>query len=522
MIIDLQDINEIPEFFCDLCVIGTGAAGLAIASEMLNTRHKIMLIESGGIEHEKNTQALYDTEIVGLPHLGSTNGRFRIHGGSTTMWAGQALPLTPIDFERRDWVPYSGWPISFYDLMPYYIRATQFLLVDQMNFDTDLFSYLKVKPPTFDHSRIRYHFSKWSPTPNLRNNHLEQIKESQRCTLLLHANVTKIELDKNFKSAKQIEVHSLTAHKATVRAKYFVICTGGIETARLLLSNNQQQLNGIGNNNDLVGRFFQDHPNAMIGQLQTKNSKAIQHLFNVFHKKNLKYTVRCSASEEWQHTNQLLNMSSGITFLGNEAIYENLKDVYKAIRDRDFNLPVFRKLLIAAKHPIGTLSPAIHYLTRGRSYVSNPVMRIGLTSEQEPNPESRVMLSEHCDMLGLPKTKLQWKLTELTRHTIQKFSMTLRDEFQRSNMGDIVFEPWLFDQSANWESNLEDQFHHCGTTRMHNSVKHGVVDRHCCVHDIENLYIGSSSVFPTSGHSNPTLTIIALCMRLADRLKNIL
>src|SRR5882762_7020293 len=135
MIIDLATLGDTPELSCDLCVVGSGAAGLAIASEMLHSSVKTIIVESGSLEQEPATQALYDVDISGLPHPGSTQGRFRVCGGSTTKWGGQALPLMASDFERREWIPYSGWPISFEELRPYYERACRFLLIDGMNFD---------------------------------------------------------------------------------------------------------------------------------------------------------------------------------------------------------------------------------------------------------------------------------------------------------------------------------------------------------------------------------------------------
>lgn len=147
MIVDMEATSGAFDLESDLCVIGTGAAGLAIASEMIQSRMNVVLVESGGEELEPPTQALYDVAISGLPHPGSTEGRFRVLGGSTTKWGGQALPLMPSDFERREWVPHSGWPISFEEIREYYERACRFLRLDRFNFDTDLFAHLRTRPP---------------------------------------------------------------------------------------------------------------------------------------------------------------------------------------------------------------------------------------------------------------------------------------------------------------------------------------------------------------------------------------
>src|SRR3990167_1409361 len=519
MILDLKEINETPLFQCDLCIIGSGAAGLALTSQMINTPFKVMLIERGGLDHEDETQALYEVEINGLSFPGATEGRFRVHGGSTTKWGGQALPFTPIDFEKRAWVSHSGWPITYDDLKPYYQRAYQFLMVDEMNVDSDLFEYLKTKPPAFDRSKIWYHFSKWSPKPNIRENYLFSIKTSNDYSLLLHANVTNIILDKNQQFVCQLEVASLIGTRAMVKATYFVLCTGGIETARLLLSNHHQQSSGIGNDYDLVGRFFQDHPTATIGWLNTSNPKQAQRLFNVFHKCRLKYTVRCTASPEWQRNKQTLNMSTGIEFVQEHSSFQDLKEIYNAIGHRNFNRSLLNSLFHTLCHPSGAISPILHYLFLGRNYSPGAKMRFGLMSEQEPNPDSCILLSNRKDVLGMPLAEIRWKLTELTRYSMQQFALMLRDEIKIANIGELKLESWLFNPSSSWTGNVIDQFHHMGTTRMHDSPRHGVVNRHCRVHGISNLFIGSSAVFPTSGHSNPTLTIIALCIRLADRLK---
>jgi choline dehydrogenase-like flavoprotein len=519
MILDLEAMNESPEILCDLCIVGSGAAGLAISSALTGTRLKTVIVESGGLNPEPPSQALYDVDISGLPHPGSTEGRFRICGGSTTRWGGQALPLMPIDFEPREWVAYSGWPISFDDLIPYYARACKFLMIDDRNFDSDMFALLGNRPPAFDARRLWYHFSKWSPRPSVREHYLPSLRISDRSTLLLHANLTRIALDNTLKQVDSVAVHSLAGQKATVRARAFVLCVGGIETARLLLANNWQHPNGIGNEHDLVGRFFQDHPSAMVGWLRTSDPNKAQQLLNVFHKNGLKYSVRCTATAAWQREHRTLNVSMGTTFVGTGATLENLKDVYLAMRRGQINGNVARKLLHAAVSPGAALLPTWHFLARGRSFTPGAAMRIGLTSEQEPNPESRVLLSNQTDSLGVPRSNVCWKLSDLTQYTIRQYASLLKEEFTRAGVGDIELDDWVGDDDQLWTDHITDQFHHIGTARMNDSPRLGVVDRDCKIHSVANLYIASSAVFPTSGHSNPTLTIIALSMRLADQLK---
>ena len=519
MIIDLQTAGGPLDLACDLCVIGSGAAGLAVASEMLQAPLKTIVVESGGLDQELPTQGLYDVQISGLPHPGSTQGRFRICGGSTTQWGGQGLPLMPLDFERRDWVPNSGWPISFDELIPYYARANRFLLLDSMNLDTDLFAHLRTSPPAFESQRVWYHFSRWSPKPSVREHYLPDLAKSDRCTLLLHANLTRVVLEGELDRVQAIEARPLQGQTSVVRAKAFVLCVGGIETARVLLSNREQQTTGIGNAHDLVGRFFQDHPSAMVGWLKTRHPVRAQRLLNVFHKNGLKYSVRCTATPQLQREREMLNISMGTTFVEDNPALQDLKDVYARLRQGKFTGTTARKLFRAASHPAASVSPVWNYLARGRSFAPGARMQIGLTSEQEPNPESRVLLSQDKDVLGIFRSNVCWKLTERTLYTIRQFAQVLQEEFRRSGIGEIDLEEWVRGDSAPWTDHVTDQFHHIGTARMNDSPRLGVVGKNCRVHGVNNLYIGSSAVFPTSGHSNPTLTIIALCLRLADWLK---
>lgn len=520
MIIDLRMAGEsLQTVECDLCIVGSGAAGLALASEMLNTHYKVVLIESGGLEDEVATQALYNAEISGLPHPGTTEGRFRVLGGSMTRWAGQGLPLMSIDFERRSWVAHSGWPITFATLQPYYLRSARFMLLDQMNFDTDLLAYLKAQAPSFNAEFIHYHFSKWSPRPNLRETYLPSIRAADHCTLLLHANLTRIDLNEAQNNVQQVLVRSLEGQQAVIRARRFILCTGGIETARLLLANNHQNVNGIGNDHDLVGRYFQDHPSAPIGWLESQNPKRVQEMFNLYHKQGLKYSVRCTAAEQWQRQNQMLNISASVVCVEKNDIFKDMKDIYRAMRYCKFHARLFRQLCRVTGNPWDVALSGYHYFLKGRNYVPGARLRIGVTSEQEPNPDSRVMLSTRKDALGMPLSNIQWQLTELTYHSIQQFAQLMQAEFQRLGFGKIALDPWLLEKDPRWMEHVTDQFHHIGTTRMHDLPTQGVVDRNCRVHGISNLLIGSSAVFPTSGHSNPTFTIIALCMRMADQLK---
>lgn len=520
MIDDLEKAAENLALSCDVCVIGSGAAGLAIGVELTDSPLRVIILEAGGETAEDATQQLYSAEVSGTPYSGAEHGRFRVFGGATTRWGGQALPLTPLDFEKRDWVQNSGWPISRGELDSYYLRAARFLQVDEDNFDTDVFSRFGLTRPSFDPNELTFHASKWSPTPNLAAVYRARIHRARNARLFLHANVTKIGLDEYRRSVTHVIASTLQGRRVEVSARNVVVCCGGLETARLLLANNQEMSCGIGNEHDLVGRFLQDHPGALIGTVRPRDPEGLQHLFNLRHAGGVKYSFRCSATPHLQRREQLLNASAGIMFIPGDSSMAALKTVYHAIRARRIDRELTMALGRVARHPFGAIQPVFEYLVRHRTYTPGATFRVGLTTEQEPSPHSRVRLSANRDALGLPKMVIEWRPTNATWHTASQFAACVQRQFQRAGLGTIELDEWFRTPDA-WKTNLVDHYHHIGTARMHQSPAHGVVDPDCRVHGIDNLYIGSSAVFPTSGHSNPTLTIVALCLRLADRLRHL-
>ena len=519
MIADIADFEDDSLVECDVCVVGSGAAGLALASELASSPLSVVLLESGGEEDEPESQALYDAQVSGLRYTGARDGRFRVFGGATTRWGGQALPLTALDFEPRAWVSHSGWPIGLDALAPYYARACRFLRLDDLDFERDPIRHFRAQVPVFDTSVLHYHYAKWSPTPDLRRVERSAIAAARNLTLILHANVTEIRLDEDHRRVIALEARSLRSRRLRVRARHYVLSCGGLETARLLLANRSQQRSGIGNGHDLVGRFLQDHPGAEIGYVVPRDEHALQRTFNLFHRGRVKYSVRCSATPALQREAEILNVSGGVMFLaGNQSPYESLRLAYHKLRRRQVDAELARHLGRCVVHARHLARPAFDYYVRRRTFTPGAKFPFVVTMEQEPNPQSRVTLSDDVDALGMPKLRVNWQLTDLTRRTLTTFAQRVREQFELAGIGTIALFDWVVDGEGCTER-LADHYHHIGTTRIHESPRNGVVDAHLRVHGVDNLHVASSAVFPTSGHSNPTLTLLALCMRLADRLE---
>jgi choline dehydrogenase-like flavoprotein len=270
----------------------------------------------------------------------------------------------------------------------------------------------------------------------------------------------------------------------------------------------------------LVGRFFQDHLLADIGVLKTSALDRLQHFFNTYYHRGLKYAPRFSAADDLQRRDRILNISAFLEFeTSPDSAYVAAKEAYQQLRRRWINGALLRKLAQCALHLPELLRPVYAYLVQHRAYSPAVVPHVRILSEQEPTAESRISLSESKDALGMPRSRIHWQLTELTRHTLTRYAEVLRAEFARTGLGELQPPEWLRDGGTDWRRWVSDSYHHMGAARMHDSPAQGVVNRDCRVHGLDNLYVGSSAVFPTSSHSNPTLTLLALSLRLADHVR---
>ncbi|MEO6741102.1 MAG: GMC family oxidoreductase [Chthoniobacteraceae bacterium] len=505
----------------DVCIIGSGAAGLCIANELALTGASVVLLEAGRHRDDEESQSCYAVELPELEVFGATQGRFRVPGGSTTRWAGQALPLDPGDFEARPWVPFSGWPIGYREVERYYRQAAAFMFVDEMDYQEHLASTLGARIAAFDPSVIRHQFSKFSLRPDLRLSYLPKLEQSANVTVVTGANMVSLNLSGSSDTIESVSLVSYAGLTAKMSASKYVLCCGAIENARLLLASRDHRSAGVGNEHGLVGRFFQDHPGCHVGTIASRDPDTLQDLFNIYYRKGMRYKPRFSPSPELQGERRILNISGVLLFEQKpDSAFAVLRDAARDARKGRISLPKLAQVFGG----IGELGQLTQFVwsrfSKGRHYNPNAEIRLAFSAEQEPDPESRIMLSTKAnDRFGMPLAVVQWRLTESVARTIWEFSHVVADEMRRLRLGEVVFYPWMNKDFATWKDSLRDNNHHIGTTRMGAKPEDGVVDGDCRVHSVANLYIAGSSVFPTGGHSNPTLTLLALAMRLADHLK---
>ena len=509
MFSDARSLQDNSNVEADLAIIGGGVAGITLARTLADSGLRICLVEAGGLELDAEVQALYDGENTGIEY--STRGtRLRYFGGSSNHWGGYTRPLDPIDFEQRDWVPHSGWPFPSEELSPWYPPATELVQVAPGHFDDHEYWETQTgdKLPRPATGRIRHQFVHFSPPTRFGTRYRKELEKADSIQVLLNANVTNIAAADNGRVVDHLAIRTLSGLNHSVRASRYVLATGGLENARMLLLSNDVVKAGLGNHNDLVGRYFMEHPHlssfAEIVAADLTRMPRIMRDRVLVQGRNAK--VAFNPSWQFMREQRLLNATFMMGVARNYGVQPSTEvDEPRTSRHRD--------MLLAARHFLSdnALDPA--------NIAEDAVgvwLGIGGSSEQAPNPDSRVSLSDTRDALDLPRIKLDWRLTEQDRISFYTNLRSLALEFGALGIGRTL--ETIADQK-DWPQPVGGGSHHMGTTRMSDDPNRGVVDRNCKVHDVENLYVAGSSVFPTSGSANPTLTLVALALRLAQHLK---
>ncbi|MRI02115.1 hypothetical protein GH721_16340 [Kriegella sp. EG-1] len=520
---DFETSTEV-SYKADICIIGSGAAGFACALSFLKNKHSVILLE-GGL-HEFNAQAadIHQAEISGFKHGGIHEARERIVGGTTTTWGGQALPFMKEDFEKRAFIPNSGWPISFEELAPYYKKAEDILGTDQtIPFTFKPWKDWGVKNLDFNTSILEPIITKWCQIPNFQTQHGEKIKNSKQIQLLTNANVTEILPDSN-NAVAALTIKSLSGKTGAIKAKYYIAAGGAFETVRLFLNSKKFHPSGLGNENNLVGRYIFDHVAATVGQILPKSRNAFQNIFDTFYKNGFKYLPRLKLNPEHAIKNQILFASAQIVFTTKaDSTLELSKELFSFLIQKQFPKKYVYAFLKKPSRLIELLAIVYRWKfnKRGTSPKKGSIW-LEVHSEQEPNADSKIILSDKRDVLGMQRINLKWSISDVTIKTIRKMALITAKEMQNSDIAHVKLKDWITNKNLNFANQLTDTYHQAGGLKMSNYRKNGVVNENCMVYGVENLYIASSAVFPSSSFSNPTMTIIALAIRISEKIDGML
>jgi choline dehydrogenase-like flavoprotein len=521
MIVDLSEVaGSRLSVSTGVCIVGGGAAGVTIAKSLLDRGIEVCLLEAGGVKIEEEQQALLTGESIGEP-VKIEEGRFRRLGGATGSWTGRCAALDPIDFERRDWVPQSGWPIACNKLQPYY-RAAEAMcgFAEPWHESVPVFERLAALKLT-DEAVSPF---LWRFAPNGRNRYqnwgeryLSILKRSPVASLFLHASLTSIEDGPTDNRVRAIVATSSTGGSVRVEAQHFVLCCGGIENARLLLNAALVAKGPLRSVEATTGRYFMQHPRVRVAEVSLKaGGVALQDLLNRFSvRSGTEYETGLALSDREQRSHGLLNASAILRYGPRPGSLRHAVQQMRSgvpLRDVNLTMPPY------GLQPVGLFREVWRHARGIHPLLADPVATIVVDVEQAPDPASRIALAEDQDMFGLRKVRLDWRIADLERRTVAHFSGRIRKLFERHGWGAFVPIDDLEQTGGLTCEHMLESYHHIGATRMSATLATGTVDADCRVHGLANLHVSGGSVMPTGGHANPTFTIVALALRLADRI----
>jgi choline dehydrogenase-like flavoprotein len=487
--LDARGVADGAELECEVCVIGAGAAGITLARQLEAIPARVVVLESGGFETDDETQLLSDGEVVGQKYAPLTATRVRVFGGSTSHWEGWCRPLDKRDLVERVWVSDSGWPLAWPELDRYYAPAHVICQLGPYDYRPERWSRITGRQP------LPLHDDRWlepavyqfSPT-RFGAVYRQELARAANVRVFLHANATQIVRRPGARAVERVDVATLSGRRFTVKARYVVVAAGGIENARLLLAS---QLG-----NDLVGRYFTEHPHASAALVALPKSLLGDSFYRLRRAPDVYVRGALATSTRLERERQILRLGATLDRIADDPLVPHGSSEERRAEE------------------LGEAVAAVARSLDGRG--EHDLYALFVRWEQSPNPDSRITLGSERDALGVPKVRLDWRLTELDRRTVREALKALAVALGAAGLGRLYARPMV--EEAFWP-NIFFGFHHLGTTRMHRHPGRGVVDADCRIHGLENAYVAGSSVFPTGGYANPTLTIVALSLRLADHLK---
>ena len=537
----------------DICIVGGGPAGIAVAMMAARSGKSILLAESGSTRHQpKDLNQGHVRQAMGLTDQTDTkliegeslynpdylvSGRLRTPGGSSRKWGVRARPngsfhlrlVQPdaIDFQEMDAYDIPAWPLSFDNLQPYLRRALEFFGLDQVDFNAGTTHAYPFDPKILTPGLL--YFARGSTVYQDRYSAIATTENIQVQTgWTLNRMVTNTATDKV--NALEFVDEAGTAH--TVRPQQIVIAAGGIENSRILL--NAVDEGQLPDPHDTLGRWFMDHPHLSFGILKPKDTIEQIGRFHDFQDRQSNLTLGYySLSAQAARAESLLRFSIslvGVPKLATSpaiaagAKLMNLKrQRYSAQDIRQMVCDVIRHPIDAAQFVQYKFGKGLRHHTAlgGWSDKSTRLsdiddLKVEVMMAQRPSPDNRVRLLSERDRLGNKRACLQWSWSQPEVDSYWRSVQLTKHHFESIGAGTYIDPTQL---GCGKVPRGGTGWHQMGGTRMSASPEHGSVDANSRYHGVENLYIAGSSVFPSSvGYANPTLTLVALSLRLGEHL----
>ncbi|HXE80397.1 MAG TPA: GMC oxidoreductase [Vicinamibacterales bacterium] len=520
-LIDARRIEAGTTLDADVCIAGSGPAGLSLAMALGRGGRRVLLLESGGFEPDAADDDLYAFENAGAP-LGPGLLREQRFGGAR--WYGRVVPMDRIVFEGRPWAGIDAWPVSAAEIERYYPAAAEFLGFDAGSSPNDDIRPEGAAARVLHGGGLRPALHLISRRKDLGERHRRRVDAMRTITAVLNAAVLGIEVDEAGRIARAFRVAATgTRSEFTARARTFVLACGGLENARLLLLLSAERPGVLGPSEASLGRWYLNHPRAEgVGRLYLDPAHAdyvalFRDLTEHWDRTRRYATQVAVALDERTQREEGLLSAAAFFFPASDTRLADLRApldrLREAIRRRRFERDDLGRIARLTRELPLLTSALVARLRRRPCRLDHLVMVDQL--EQVPDERSRLGLSDDRDRFGRPRLRVEWHVSAETRRTHRRFHQLLAERIRRAGVGTL--KSALLEDPC-FEPCYEDNAHPMGATRMSREPRSGVVDADCRVHALSNLYVAGSSVFPSGGQANPTLTIAALSLRLADHL----
>lgn len=517
MLIDLESSSPEPRYDADVCILGAGVAGLILATSLADRGFKVDLLEAGGLSLEPRSQEIYRAEMAGAAHTGATEGRFRIFGGSSTRWGGQLLPYTEDVFRSAPGVPSAPWPICASAIEPYYPEVLRIMGIGSkaaaLSFEGNGVLSGLGHPPVSLGEDIRLRYSKWAPFSrrNLANSLGRDALKSSNIRVFLHANALAVETSAG--RASGVHVGNYAGREFRFAARHIIVCLGTIESSRLLLASR------LPDPHHQLGRYFHDHVGIRMAEVDGASREQVLERLGPFFVEGSLHTCKLEAATRLREREGLpAVMAHFVVDEPEDSGVGAVRGMLRALQRGDVKAaaatsgPMLRGL-----GDVGRLLYASRIQGR-RAVSARARVFLHIDMEQIARPDDCIRLGDSTDALGLRRAVVHWRVGQLERSLAQQFAVVVREQLERAGFPPLHWLPGALsgDPAA---LTATDTFHPMGGLRMGTDPSASVVTPELAMHGVANLHVASCAVYPSGGSSNPTFTMMALTLRLADRLQ---
>ncbi|MEI8226779.1 MAG: GMC oxidoreductase [Planctomycetota bacterium] len=526
MIHDLNVISGATIAHADVCIVGAGTAGLFLASRLRRHGRSVVVLEAGELTSSRSSSLPMTVEQQGIHYRGAELGRSFGLGGTSVLWGGQMIPVTPSDIAARPWSGMDAWPVDYEELEPYFGEVAEVLGfaaaiptggVSDQDIVKKRFSGLAVMGEEF---AVRV--STWLPfkTRNFSQEFAKPLREDGHLAVWLNAMITSFDTapGPGKSSIKAVTAKSKAGHNLTVHATHYVLCAGALETTRLLLEHDDRTNGSITSSGAPLGRNFSDHLSATCGrfhrQLFSRFNGAVAPVFDG----GLMRTPRLELSAAAQRAEGLPSAFAHVTFRTNgDTGFDVVRNFLRRRQGEQHELGLTPKRLGRVVHDVTAI--AYWRYARTRLWIPREAeVLLQVDVEQVPNPDSRIRLSSERDSIGRKRLIVDWRITADDVAAINKVTRLTANGWKNSGLCRFADLEVVADRSFNAFDSLYDVYHPTGTLRMGSAERNSVVDRNLRIWALDNCYVSTTAVFPSAGSANPGFTHLALTARLAEHI----